>query len=172
VSDLGGSGVLAPPRRTELQGSPLPGERPPPHAPGSAAAEDRALRLARAERLLVVLVALHSVLVGAFLILAPQWGARFGGFGAVTPLFFARQAGAFHMVVAAVYIVEHRRYGGVLLLVLTKAIAVAFLALTAALSDSPWVVPFSALGDLAMGAAAVATRRIRGLPLAGPGWRT
>lgn len=124
--------------------------------------------LARAERALVVLVAVHSLVVGLFLTFATDWGARFGGFGEARPLFFPRQAGAFHFVVAMVYLVELFRYRGVLLLVLTKSTAVVFLGLTVLLvPGSPWVVPLSAAGDAAMGLAVAFVRRARGLPLAG-----
>jgi hypothetical protein len=122
----------------------------------------------RAERTLVVLIAVHSLAVALFLTFATEWGARLGGFGEVTPLFFARQAGAFHFVVALVYLVERFRYRGVLLLVMTKATAVVFLGLTLVLvRDSPWVVPLSAAGDAAMGLAVFLLRRARRLPLAG-----
>jgi hypothetical protein len=124
--------------------------------------------LAAVERALVVLIAVHSVVVGLFLSFATDWGARFGGFPSPVPLFFPRQAGAFHFVVAGVYLVEYFAYRGVALLVMTKAIAVAFLGLTSALVLVPWVVPLSGLGDLAMGAAVVLLRRARGLPLLGP----
>jgi len=123
--------------------------------------------LARLERALVVLIALHSVVVGLFLSFATEWGARFGGFPSPVPLFFPRQAGAFHFVVAGVYLVEYFRYRGVALLVMTKAIAVVFLGLTAALTAVPWVVPLSGLADAGMGLAVLLLRRARGLPLAG-----
>jgi hypothetical protein len=123
--------------------------------------------LSRLERALVLLTALHSVVVGLFLTLATDWGARFGGFPSPVPLFFPRQAGAFHFVVAGVYLVEYFRYRGVLLLVMTKAIAVAFLGLTTALVVVPWVVPLSGLADAAMGLAVLLLRRARRLPLAG-----
>lgn len=126
------------------------------------------MALSRLERALVVLIALHSVVVGLFLSFATDWGARFGGFPSPVPLFFPRQAGAFHFVVAGVYLVEYFRYRGVLLLVMTKAIAVVFLGLTTATSVVPWVVPLSGLADAAMGLVVLLLRRARGLPLAGP----
>jgi hypothetical protein len=125
-------------------------------------------RLARVETALVGLIALHSVVVGLLLVLATDWGARFGGFGEVSPRFFARQAGAFHFVVAVVYLVEFVRYRGVLLLVLTKSAAVVFLGLTAAFDQAPWLVVLSGAGDAAMGVAVLLLRRARGLSLAGP----
>ena len=123
--------------------------------------------LEKLERALVVLIAVHSVVVGLFLTFATDWGARFGGFPSPVPLFFPRQAGAFHFVVAAIYLVEYFHYRGVGLLVMTKSMAVAFLFLTAVLDDVPWLVPLSGLGDGLMAVAVVALRRARGLPLLG-----
>lgn len=125
--------------------------------------------LAALERALVVLIALHSIGVGLVLTFATDWGSRFGGFPSPVPLFFPRQAGAFHFVVAAIYLVEYFRYRGTFLLVMTKAIAVAFLFLTSALDSAPWVVPLSGVGDGLMAAAVVLVRRARALPLLGPG---
>jgi hypothetical protein len=127
----------------------------------------RAAGLSRLERSVVVLIALHSVVVGLFLSFATEWGARFGGFPSPVPLFFPRQAGAFHFVVAGIYLVEYFHYRGVLLLVMTKSIAVVFLGLTTGLCVVPWVVPLSGLGDAAMGLAVLLLRRARGRSLAG-----
>jgi hypothetical protein len=124
-------------------------------------------RLATLEPVLVVLIALHSLAVGLILTFATEWGARFAGFPSPAPLFFPRQAGVFHFVVVAVYLVEYFRYRGVLLLVMTKSIAVVFLGLTTLLVSVPWLVPLSGLGDLAMALAVVLLRRARGLVLAG-----
>jgi hypothetical protein len=127
------------------------------------------LDLERLERVLVVLIAVHSLVVGLFLVLVPGWGARLGGFGAVSPLFFARQAGVFHFVAAAAYLVEYFRYRGVLLLAITKSVAVVFLLATTALDEVPWLVPLSGVADGLMGLAVVLLRRARGRTLAGPG---
>jgi len=130
-----------------------------------------AVDLDRAETALVVLIALHSFVVGVFLVFVPEWGARFGGFGAVSPLFFARQAGAFHFVAATAYLVEYFRYRGVLLLVVTKSVAVVFLLMTSVVDTVPWVVPLSGVADGFMGLAVVLLRRARGCGLAGPSGR-
>lgn len=100
----------------------------------------------------VVLVALHSYSVGAFLLFATEWGARFGGFGEVTPLFFARQAGVFHFVIATAYLVEWFVHRDVIVMLLAKATAVAFLLAVWAPGEAAWSVPLSAAGDAAMGA--------------------
>ena len=102
----------------------------------------------RVEKWLVILIAIHSVVVGIFLLFLTRWGAAFGGWPEVSPLFFARQAGIFHFVVAAGYLIEYFRYGGVTFLLITKILAVAFLAgVMVADPTSPWAVPLSAVAD-------------------------
>lgn len=113
----------------------------------------------RIERWLVVLIALHSYAVGFFLLFVTRWGAAFGGFGEVTPLFFARQAGIFHFVVATSYLLEYLRYRGVTILLTAKATAVVFLAAMAFAGPGAWSIPLSALGDALMGLAVVLVRR-------------
>jgi hypothetical protein len=107
----------------------------------------------------VVVVAIHSYAVGAFLLFATERGARFGGFGEVSPLFFARQAGVFHFVVATAYLVERFVHGGVVILVSAKAMAVVFLAAMWALGVDAWAIPLSAAGDAAMGLTTVLLAR-------------
>jgi hypothetical protein len=124
--------------------------------------------LERLERGLVVLIAVHSIVVGLILVLVPAWGARTGGFGAVQPLFFPRQAGIFHFVAATAYLLEYFRYRGVLLLVVTKCVAVVFLLTTSAVDSVPWVVPLSGIADGLMGLAVALVRRARGRRLTGP----
>jgi len=101
----------------------------------------------------VVLVALHSYAVGVFLLFLTEWGARFGGFGEVSPLFFARQAGIFHFVIATAYLVEWFVHRGVIVMLLAKASAVVFLLAVWALGVDAWSVPFSAAGDALLGTA-------------------
>ncbi|MFN7987036.1 MAG: hypothetical protein U0529_06155 [Thermoanaerobaculia bacterium] len=121
-----------------------------------------------AKRLLstwVVLVALHSYAVGTFLLFATAWGARFGGFGEVTPLFFARQAGIFHFVIATAYLVERFVHGGVVIMLMAKATAVVFLLAVWLLGVDAWSIPLSAAGDAVMGVATfVLARRAGALP--------
>jgi len=111
------------------------------------------------ERWLVHLIALHSVGVGLALLFATEWGGRLGGFEQVAPLFFARQAGAFHLVVACLYVIDYRRGRGVGLLLMTKCFAVVFLFGEALLDTVPWVVPLSGLGDGLMALAVYVVHR-------------
>jgi hypothetical protein len=97
--------------------------------------------------------------VGTFLLFATEWGSRFGGFGEVSPLFFARQAGIFHFVIATAYLVERFVHGGVVILLVAKATAVVFLLATWLLGVHAWSVPLSAAADAAMGVATLVLAR-------------
>lgn len=99
------------------------------------------------------LVALHSLGVGAMLLGAPGWAVRFAGWEGVETPFFVRQAGVFHFVAVFAYLYEHLRYRGVTILVVTKSLALVFLAGTWLSGEQAWSVPFSALADGAMGVA-------------------
>jgi len=105
------------------------------------------------EKWLVVAVAFHSFAVGFFLLFFTRWGVRFGGWGEASPLFFARQAGIFHFVVASGYLIEFFSTRGVRLLLLAKATATVFLVAMLLADRGPWALPASALGDALMGLA-------------------
>ena len=105
----------------------------------------------RLERWLVVLIALHSYAVGFGLIVLTEFGARMGGWEEVTPLFFARQAGVFHLIVATAYLLEYFRHGTVTLLLITKTTAFVFLGAMMLFVPGVWIVPLSAVGDGLMG---------------------
>jgi hypothetical protein len=85
--------------------------------------------------------------VGIALAAFPDWSTALAGFGPVRPVFFARQAGVFHLVLA-----ELRR-GSVTLLVTAKAVAAVFLLGSALTGPSAWAVPFSGAADGVMGLA-------------------
>ena len=108
---------------------------------------------------LVVLIALHSFVVGLFLLFATRWGLAFGGWGETNTPFFPRQAGVFHFVVAAGYVIEYFRYRGITLMLTAKTIAVVFLVDATFRYGGPWAVPMSAAGDAAMLAVVWWTRR-------------
>lgn len=116
-------------------------------------------RWRRIERLLVVLIAVHSYGVGLTLMLATSWGTRFGGWQEVVPLFFPRQAGVFHLLIATAYLLEYFRTRSVILLVTAKATAVVFLLAMMVVEPAPWAVPMAAVGDGLMLLAVLVVRR-------------
>jgi hypothetical protein len=118
---------------------------------------------ARLERWLVVLIALHTYAVGLALMFLTRWGAALGGWPTVEPLFFARQAGVFHLLLGTAYLVDYFRHRSVLLLLVAKATAVVFLGVLTFVDQAPWVVPFSGAADGLMGLAVLVVRRKRGV---------
>ncbi len=115
--------------------------------------------MAKLEHWLIILIGLHSFAVGLALMLAPLWVAGFFGWGEVTPPFFARQAGIFHIVLAVGYVLEYSRHRSISLLIMAKAVAFVFLLSVTFISGSPWVVPFSGVADGLMGLVAYLVRR-------------
>ncbi len=107
---------------------------------------------ARLEKPVVILIALHSFAVGVMLLLFPDWSVHFGGWPeAVYPQFFIRQGGAFHVVLAAVYLLDYRWNHSLRFMVAAKVMATVFLTACALYYRGPWVIPASAAGDAAMG---------------------
>ena len=96
---------------------------------------------------LVTLIALHSYGVFIVLVLAPSWGLELGGWEARFPLFFVRQAGVFHLILATGYLYEYFAHGTARLMVFAKTCATVFLLAETALDTVPWLVPFSGVTD-------------------------
>ena len=106
---------------------------------------------ARLLRPLIVLIALHSFLVGLMLVFAPKWASDFAGWTEIGPDFFLRQGGVFHIILAVTYLWEYSRTRGVFVLVLAKMTAMVFLLLASLSGEVPWAIPFSGVTDGAMG---------------------
>lgn len=119
------------------------------------------------EASVVTLVALHSLGVGLVLLLAPQWALRLGGWEPTDHLFFVRQGGAFHLVVALGYALEYRQRRSTDFLVGAKSVAVIFLFTLTLIGDVPPAVPLAGAGDLVMLAVVLLLRRSSGSPAPG-----
>ncbi len=112
------------------------------------------------EHLLVILIALHSAIVGIMLLFFSEWSVAFAGWKGADPIFFVHQGGLFHIVLAAGYLIEYLRSRSVTLLVVAKTCAFVFLIAEALIGDTPWVIPFSGLTDGAMGLLVYITHKI------------
>jgi hypothetical protein len=99
------------------------------------------------EKLLVSLIALHSTIVGAMFLMAPDWTMKFAGWQGIEPIFFAYQAGIFHIVLAIAYLLEYHQYRGVSILVSAKIIAFIFLIAATIIDPIPWAVWTSGVLD-------------------------
>jgi len=100
----------------------------------------------RLEAIGVFLIALHSLLIGLMLIFATEWVLDFAGWAHVDHLFFPRQSGAFHIILASGYYMEYRTQGTIRLILLAKATAVVFLLIMSPWKEA-WSVPFSGVFD-------------------------
>ena len=99
------------------------------------------------ETILIILVSLHSAIIGVVFMFAPNWLVRFGGWEGIDPVFFGRQAGAFHLVLAVAYLIEYFNYDGLRILVMAKSFALVFLLVCTQVDHLPWAVPVSGAGD-------------------------
>ena len=107
------------------------------------------------ERWIVYLIAMHSVAVGVGLLFTPVLSLTFGGWDKFYPLFFPRQAGVFHFILAFSYLYDYCIHRSVTILITAKATAFVFLIGATCMGTVPWIVPFSGLLDGAMGAVAL-----------------
>ncbi len=113
------------------------------------------------ERWLVLLIAAHSLAVMVLLTFFPRLTIQLGGYGVVEDVFFVRQGGVFHFVVAGVYLGEYFRYGRTSSIVFAKAVAVVFLGWALLVLNAPLLVALALVGDLVMGLLAFFVRRWR-----------
>jgi hypothetical protein len=111
------------------------------------------------ERTLIILIALHSIIVGVMLLFFAEWAVDFAGWSGADPIFFIWQAGAFHFVLATGYLVEYSRTQTITLLLIAKTTAFVFLIGGSLLADTPWSVWFSGLADGAMALTAFLVHR-------------
>ena len=100
----------------------------------------------RLEGVGVFLVALHSFAIGIMLIFTTGWVLQFAGWDEVSHLFFPRQSGAFHLILAAGYLWEFHAHGTIRLMLLAKGTAVVFLLIMSPWKEA-WSVPFSGVFD-------------------------
>lgn len=111
------------------------------------------------ETILIILIALHSIIVGIMLMFFAEWAVRFAGWAGAEPIFFIWQAGAFHFVLATGYLVEYFRWRSISILLIAKITAFVFLIGGSLLADTPWSVWFSGFADGAMALVAYVVHR-------------
>jgi hypothetical protein len=100
----------------------------------------------RLEEVGVLLVALHSFAIGIMLMFTTAWVLPFAGWDEVSHLFFPRQSGAFHIILAAGYFWEFRAHKTINLMLLAKGTAVVFLLVMSPWKEA-WSVPISGIFD-------------------------
>ena len=112
---------------------------------------------------LFILLGIHSLCVGAGLILIPLSAYSFFGFGEYYGSFFKIQGGVFHIIMGSVYIVtatDPQKYRSfIYLTIAAKLTATVFLLGYYFLAERIWMVLVSGLGDLVMGLAVLSLFR-------------
>ena len=106
-------------------------------------------------RIFLILVAIHSFVVGINLIsFPPEWMQQFG-FNTITENFFKVQGGVFHVVMAIAYLlaswkpVEYRIM--IIFAIIAKFVATLFLTIYFLVNGSGIVILLSAISDFTMG---------------------
>ena len=120
------------------------------------------MRIRQIRRLFVALVALHSLVLGAAMLLSPAWTLARSGWVYDGPMFFPAQSGIFLLIFAGAYVVGIWRRPFAWFLVATKAVAVVFLLVAQGLGQAPATAFLAAILDGLMGlavAAALAAER-------------
>ena len=107
----------------------------------------------RLTRTVILLIGLHSCALGLLMLLLPLWTLRLMGFGDPGSAFFPSQSGIFLLILGVCYLGALRRPALVFVILVSKALAVAFLVVHAAFLGAPAVVGAAAAGDAAMLAA-------------------
>ena len=102
-------------------------------------------------RLVVTLVAAHSILLGLAMMLFPAQAMRLIGWDPPADLFFASQSGLFLLILGAAYAAAARHRPFIALIVGSKAAAAVFLLASVAVFDVPGIIVALGLGDGALG---------------------
>ena len=116
-------------------------------------------RTGRILPLVVLLVGLHSCVLGLLMLLLPRWTLGLMGYGQPGDLFFPSQSGIFLLILGVCYLLALREPALVAVIVVSKALAVAFLVAHVAFLGAPPIIGAAAAGDAAMLAAVLWARR-------------
>lgn len=116
------------------------------------------MNLHRLEKIVISLVALHSLVLGSAMLFIPTYTLRFFQWQYQGDLFFPAQTGIFLILFAVIYLAALWRRSLIWYIVLTKAAAVVFLlgAYFILSDEAPRVILITALLDGLMGAALAA----------------
>lgn len=101
---------------------------------------------------LVLLIGVHSCILGILMLLAPRFMLGLLGFSPDTPIFFPSQSGIFLLILGICYLLALADASLLKVILISKAFAVVFLVAHAVCSAPPTIWA-AALGDAAMLAA-------------------
>ncbi|MBL7219652.1 MAG: hypothetical protein ISS69_06040 [Phycisphaerae bacterium] len=102
-------------------------------------------------RIIVAIVALHSVALGAAMLFAPTWTLRTFGWPYDGPTFFPAQSGILLLLLGVSYVGGIYHLPFAVFLIVSKACAVAFLVTQYFTNEEQGLILESAAGDAIMG---------------------
>ena len=106
-------------------------------------------------RIILKLVALHSLLVGIGLIFMPSNLIAYLGFNPCTERFFPTQGGVFHIIMAVAYLMgssKSNKYECMIIFsIIVKLSATIFLLIYFIFITQTWMIIFSCISDCLMG---------------------
>ena len=108
------------------------------------------LRVTRAGRRVILLIAIHSCVLGAFLLVAPRFVLSILGVETAEYPFFASQAGLFLLILGVCYLLALKVPELILVILISKTAAVVFLVIHALLLTAPPLTWAAAAGDAVM----------------------
>ncbi|MBI5367128.1 MAG: hypothetical protein HZA54_08835 [Planctomycetes bacterium] len=109
---------------------------------------------------LILLIGLHSCLLGLAMLLLPARMLALLGFPGSVPVFFPSQSGIFLLALGICYLLALARRPLVIVILVSKALAVPFLTIHAAfLAAPPLIWAADAVDALMLAALAIALRR-------------
>jgi len=117
------------------------------------------IRLTGPARWLILLIAAHSLILGCLMLFIPNLMLLACGFEQQTPPFFPAQTGLFLMILGACYLASLRMPQLILVILISKAAALAFLVTFGLLLGGPLSIWLAAVGDGAMLAAVISALR-------------
>ncbi|NCO37421.1 MAG: hypothetical protein COZ06_27455 [Armatimonadetes bacterium CG_4_10_14_3_um_filter_66_18] len=108
---------------------------------------------------LILLIGVHSCLLGVGMLFVPRVMLRTFGFGEQTSLFFPSQSGVFLLIIGVLHLRALVKPSFVEVIVVSKALAVLFLAVHAVFLGVPPIIWAAGAGDAAMPAAVIIALR-------------
>jgi len=101
-------------------------------------------------RIVILLVGIHSLMLGIAMLVSPRGFSWFVGFPASDTIFFPSQAGAFLIALGICYLLALRDRALVWTILVSKSVAVVFLFAHYLFFDAPPSVLAAGIGDLVM----------------------
>jgi hypothetical protein len=108
------------------------------------------LRITGVIRWVILLVAIHSCVLGSFLLVAPKFVSSIFGFETAENPFFASQAGLFLLILGVCYLLALKIPDLILVILISKGAAVLFLVFQALFLNAPPLTWAAAAADATM----------------------